>query len=46
MSLPVPTDVEKIDATYEHGVLTLRMPKVAIAQPKQIPMKVKELAKV
>ncbi|HEX7734619.1 MAG TPA: Hsp20/alpha crystallin family protein [Ktedonobacteraceae bacterium] len=46
MSLPVPLDIEHIEATYEHGILTLRMPKAAVALPKQIPIKVKELANV
>lgn len=46
LSLPVPIDVEHIEATYEHGILTLRMPKAAVALPKQVPIKVKELAKV
>lgn len=45
ISLPARVDVEAIDATYEHGVLTLHMPKTAATQPKQIPVKVKELAK-
>jgi|SRR5581483_7713073 len=40
--LPVSVDVEAIEATYEHGMLTLRMPKMASAQPKRIPVKVKE----
>lgn len=44
LGLPFPIDVETIEATYEHGVLTLRMPKIAAAQPKQIPIKVKEPA--
>ena len=46
ISLPVPIEVEEIDAAYEHGVLTLCMPKRATAQPKQIPIKVKEPATV
>lgn len=40
--LPTSVNVEAIDATYEHGMLTLRMPKAASVQPKQIPVKVKE----
>jgi HSP20 family protein len=44
ITLPASVNVESIEATYEHGVLMLRMPKVAAAQPKQIPIKVKELA--
>jgi HSP20 family protein len=43
ITLPASVNVEAIEATYEHGVLMLRMPKVAAAQPKQIPINVKEL---
>lgn len=46
LRLPVPIDIEHIEATYEHGILTLRLPKAAVALPKQVPIKVKELAKV
>lgn len=45
LSLPISIDVEHIEATYEHGVLTLHMPKAPMAQPKQVPVRVKELAK-
>ncbi len=45
MSLPVSIEAEAVEATYEHGVLTLHMPKTAATQPKQIPVKVKELVK-
>ena len=44
--LPTAFDIEAIEATYEHGVLTLLLPKTAATQPKQIPVKVKELANV
>jgi len=44
ITLPASVNMEAIEATYEHGVLMLHMPKVAAAQPKQIPIKVKELA--
>lgn len=43
ITLPASVNLEAIEATCEHGVLMLRMPKVAAAQPKQIPIKVKEL---
>lgn len=41
----LPTEIvpEKVVATYEHGVLTLHIPKSEVAKPKQIPIKVKEL---
>ncbi len=33
-----------VEATYEHGILTLHIPKAEGAKPKQIPVKVKEAA--
>ncbi|MEZ4682511.1 MAG: Hsp20/alpha crystallin family protein [Caldilineaceae bacterium] len=36
MTINVPVDVENIEATYEHGVLTLRVPKAEAVRPKQI----------
>ncbi len=44
VTLPSPIDASKIQATYEHGVLTLRVPKAEGARPKQIPVQVKESA--
>jgi HSP20 family protein len=41
-TLPTQIDPEKVQATYEHGVLTLHVPKSEAAKPKQIPVKVKE----
>jgi HSP20 family protein len=32
----VPVNADAIEATYEHGVLTLRIPKAEAAKPKQI----------
>ena len=43
LTLPTEIDPEKVVATYEHGVLTLHIPKTEAAKPKQIPIKVKEL---
>lgn len=40
--LPQPVDVDKIDATYNNGVLELSLPKLPEAQPKQIKVKVAE----
>lgn len=31
-------DPEKIEADVEHGLLTVRVPKAAVAQPKRIPV--------
>jgi len=44
ISLPSFIEVEKVEATFEHGVLTLHIPKAESAKPKQITVKVKELA--
>ena len=37
--LPTRVDAEKVTATLKHGVLTLTLPKVAEAQPRQISVK-------
>ena len=37
-------DASKVQATYEHGALTLRVPKAEGAKPKQIPIQVKQAA--
>ncbi len=44
VTLPSAIDASKVEATYEHGVLTLRIPKAEGAKPKQIAVKVKEAA--
>ncbi len=36
ISVPNDVDVDKIDASYESGVLTVRLPKVEKKQPKKI----------
>lgn len=36
MTINVPVDVERIEATYEQGILTLRVPKAEAVRPKQI----------
>jgi HSP20 family protein len=45
-TLPTVIDVEKIEAVFEHGVLKLSIPKAEVIKPKEIPIKVKELAGV
>lgn len=45
-TLPMMIDVEKIEATFEHGVLKLFIPKAEEVKPKEIPIKVKGLAGV
>jgi HSP20 family protein len=37
--LPVPVQDEQVEANYEHGLLTLRVPKSEQAKPKRIPIK-------
>ncbi len=36
ISLPSEVDVEKIDASYEHGVLQISLPKAVKQQPRKI----------
>jgi HSP20 family protein len=45
-TLPTVVNVEKVEAVFEHGVLKLYIPKVEEVKPKQIPIKIKELAGV
>lgn len=47
-TIELPSDIipEKVDATYEHGVLKLRIPKAEKAKPKQISVRVKEVVGV
>ena len=42
ISLPSQIQPEKVQATYEHGVLTLHVPKSEAVKPKQIEVKVKD----
>jgi HSP20 family protein len=44
VTLPTAIDTQKIDASYDQGILTLRIPKAEGAMPRQIPVKVKEIA--
>jgi HSP20 family protein len=39
-SLPTTVDVKKINASYKDGVLTVSLPKLEEAKPKQIDVKV------
>ena len=41
LTLNVPVDVENIQATFEHGLLTLTLPKASPAQPKTIKIQTK-----
>ncbi|GHO84444.1 Hsp20/alpha crystallin family protein [Dictyobacter formicarum] len=42
VALPTHINPDKIQASYEHGVLTLKVPKMEEAKPKHVPIKVKE----
>jgi len=44
-TLPNAVDPEKIEANYTHGVLTIQMPKLAGARPKQIKVNVPKALK-
>ncbi|HYT72508.1 MAG TPA: Hsp20/alpha crystallin family protein [Gemmatimonadales bacterium] len=39
-TLPITVDANNIKATYEHGVLTVTLPKVEKAKPRQIAVQV------
>ena len=39
-ALPSTVDPDKIVASYEHGILTVSIPKVERARPREIPVKV------
>ena len=40
-TLPAAVDVDKVEASFENGVLKLSLPKKEQAKPKQIPVKTK-----
>jgi HSP20 family protein len=44
IELPTQIEPEKVAATYEHGMLILRVPKAEALKPKQIAVRVKEPA--
>jgi HSP20 family protein len=39
IALPMPVEAEQVEATHEHGVLTLRLPKAEAVKPKRITVK-------
>lgn len=43
VTLPTTVDASKVQATYENGVLILRIPKAEETKPKQIPIQIKEI---
>lgn len=46
IELPTPIEAEGVTATYEHGILTLHVPKAAKIEPVTIPVRVKGPATV
>ena len=44
VTLPGTIDANKVQATYEHGMLKVHIPKSEEVKPKQIPIQVKEAA--
>ncbi len=45
LRFPIPIDPTKVSATYEHGELSVTLPKAARASAKQIPIQVKDQVK-
>ena len=41
VTLPAPVDATRVSATYEHGILTVTLPKAEAAKPRQIEINVK-----
>ena len=41
LKLPVQIETEKVNADFEHGVLTLTLPKAEVVKPRQIRINVK-----
>ncbi|MBE3561231.1 MAG: Hsp20/alpha crystallin family protein [Ktedonobacteraceae bacterium] len=42
VTLPTSIEPDRVQATYEHGILRLSIPKSAAMKPKQIPVQVRE----
>jgi HSP20 family protein len=39
IQLPIRVDVDRVEATYDNGILTMRIPKAAEVRPRQIAIK-------
>jgi HSP20 family protein len=44
IGLPSVVEPEKVEATYEHGILKLQVPKAEVAKPQPISVRIKEAA--
>jgi len=42
IGLPFPVDAEKVEASYNNGVLKVTLPKIAAVKPRVVPVKVGE----
>ena len=42
LTLPMPVDAEKVEASYDHGVLKITLPKIPAVRPRTVPVKVGE----
>jgi HSP20 family protein len=42
LTLPFPVDSEKVEATYNNGVLKVTLPKIQAVRPRTVPVKVGE----
>ena len=40
--LPLPVDAEKVEASYNNGVLKVTLPKIAAVKPRTVPVKIGE----
>ncbi len=40
MTLPVPVQADRAEATFENGILTIRLPKAEQVKPRQIRIQV------
>lgn len=42
LPLPLPVDAEKVEASYNNGVLKVTLPKIAAVRPRTVPVKIGE----